>query len=150
MSPAVEVIMAFLGSLGFSILFNIRGSKLIVASMGGLLSWLMYLLFGLILHNPFAQAFTAAMLITIYAEICARVMKAPTTTFLTAAIIPLVPGSSLYYTMSYAVNGLFADFISSGANTLGLALALAAGIVVASSLCRITMVILQQFGAQRS
>jgi len=143
MSSAVQIMMAFLGSLGFSILFNIRGIKLIVAALGGLLSWAIYLLAGIILNNPITQSFIAAALITIYAEVCARVMKAPTTTFLTAAIIPLVPGSALFYTMSYAVNGLFAEFVDSGAYTLSLALALAAGIVVASSLCRIGTVILQ-------
>lgn len=149
MNSSVQIVMAFLGSLGFSVLFNIRGFKLLGASLGGLLSWSMYLLSGLALHNSVAQSFTAALLITIYAEICARVMRAPTTTFLTASIIPLVPGSALYYTMSYAVNGLFDEFISSGVHTLTLAVALAAGIVVASSLYRITMVILQQFRFSR-
>ncbi len=35
---------AFLSSLGFGILFNIRGKNLIIASIGGGLGWFTYLL----------------------------------------------------------------------------------------------------------
>ena len=40
----IQIFTGFLGSLGFSILFNIRGRKLWVASLGGLISWTIFLL----------------------------------------------------------------------------------------------------------
>ena len=40
----IQIFTGFLGSLGFSILFNIRGRKLLVASLGGLISWTIFLL----------------------------------------------------------------------------------------------------------
>ncbi len=138
----VQIATAFLGSLGFSMLYNIRGSKLWYAAAGGLLSWSIYLLLGLWLYNEVAQYFITAMIVTIYAEICARLLKTPTTTFLIAAIIPLVPGSALYYTMSYAVNGLPEKFMEVGAHTAALSAALAAGIMVASSFYRIAAALL--------
>lgn len=144
MSLILQIFSAFLGSLGFSIIFNIQGARLWLAASGGMLSWVMYLLLGEILYNPVSQTFVAAILVTFYAEICARLMRTPTTTFLTASIIPLVPGSSLYYTMSYGVNGMLDRFISSGVHTLSLAVALAGGIVVASSLYKIVIVLFQQ------
>jgi uncharacterized membrane protein YjjB (DUF3815 family) len=144
MTYFMQIITAFLGSLGFSVIFNIKGTKLFLAASGGILSWGMYLLLAELLYNPVSQTFIAAMLVTFYAEVCARLMRTPTTTFLTASLIPLVPGSGLYYTMSYGVNGMFSNFITSGVHTLALAVALAGGIVVASSVYRIFMVVLQQ------
>ncbi|HWQ88452.1 MAG TPA: threonine/serine exporter family protein, partial [Desulfitobacteriaceae bacterium] len=40
---AQQIITAFLGSLGFSMLFNIRGRKIWYAATGGMLSWATYL-----------------------------------------------------------------------------------------------------------
>ena len=37
--PALQVLMALAGSFCFSVLFNVRGVKLILASLGGGLSW---------------------------------------------------------------------------------------------------------------
>ena len=38
-----QVIVALVASLGFAIIFNIRGRKLIFAAIGGGLSWFCYL-----------------------------------------------------------------------------------------------------------
>lgn len=137
MIHAYQIITAFIGSLGFSILFNIKGRKVWYAATGGMLSWVTYLLGGLWLSGEMTQYFLSAIIVTIYSEICARIEKTPATTFLTAAIIPLVPGRALYYTMSYAVNGKFVEFANYGSYTVSVAVAIAAGIMVASSLSRV-------------
>jgi uncharacterized membrane protein YjjB (DUF3815 family) len=137
MTQVTQVLTAFIGSLGFSMLFNIRGRKLWLAACGGMLSWLTYLSVGSLLGNEMTQYFVAAIVVTVYSEICARLAKTPATTFLTAAIIPLVPGRALYYTMAYAVRGQFVEFASKGADTASLAAAIAAGIMVASSVIRV-------------
>ena len=38
-NPMVQVLAAWAGALGFSILFNLRGKKLFWVSLGGLLVW---------------------------------------------------------------------------------------------------------------
>lgn len=131
-----QIITAFMGSLGFSILFNIKGKKIGYAALGGMLAWVIYLLGGLWLSGEMMQYFVSAIIVTFYSEICARIEKTPATTFLTAAIIPLVPGRALYYTMSYAINGKFVEFADYGSYTVSIAVAIAAGIMVASSLFR--------------
>ena len=140
MDDWVQIIMAFFGSLGFALLYNIRGRKLWYAAFGGLLAWSVYLLLRLWIESDVTQYLIAASLVTVYAEVLARATKTPSTTFLIAAIIPLVPGSGLYYTMSYAINGSWDKFIDTGIHTLALSAALAAGIMVASSVCRIITV----------
>ena len=39
MKEFIQLMAALLGSLGFAALFNIRGKKLIFATIGGFLSW---------------------------------------------------------------------------------------------------------------
>jgi uncharacterized membrane protein YjjB (DUF3815 family) len=145
MNHAYQIITAFWGSLGFSIFFNIKGRKIWYAATGGMLAWVVYLLGGLWLYSEMTQYFISAILVTIYSEICARIEKTPATTFLTPAIIPLVPGKFLYYTMSYAVNGNFVEFAINGSYTVGIAVAIAAGIMAASSLFRLLSVLRKHY-----
>lgn len=142
MIHTLQIILAFMGSLGFSILFNIKGRKIWYAALGGMLAWGIYLLGGLWLSGEMTQYFAAAIIVTFYSEICARIEKTPATTFLTAAIIPLVPGRALYYTMSYAINNQFGEFADYGSYTVSIAVAIAAGIMVASSLSRVFFALL--------
>ena len=39
MHPLLQLAAAWVGSLGFAMLFNVRGKKLPLASLGGLLAW---------------------------------------------------------------------------------------------------------------
>ena len=126
----LQILTGFLGSVGFAILFNIRGKRLAAASVGGGLSWLFYLLLNRLFSNEVLCYFLVSVLLAIYAEVMARVLKTPTTTFITTGLIPLVPGSSLYYTMTYAFSRQGEAFLEKGIYTLGLAGALAFGIIL--------------------
>jgi uncharacterized membrane protein YjjB (DUF3815 family) len=75
--------------------------------------------------------------VSIYAEVMARILKSPTTTFITASLIPLIPGGSLYYTMANAFGSNREGFIEKGVYTLQLASALALGSIVAVAATRI-------------
>lgn len=137
MTYFIQIITACLGSLGFSVLFNVRRTKLLIAGFGGALAWGVFLLINsFISQSEPVGYFCAAMAVTVYAEIFARIKKTPTTTFLVSGIIPLIPGSALYYTMNYALKGQWNLFYQSGTYTVALALALAVGIIVISSAVR--------------
>ena len=69
-----------------------------------------------------------------YAEMLAHLRKCPATVFVVPAIIPLVPGSFLYYAMSNAVHGELELARQYGHQTLVCALAIAAGISLAETL----------------
>ena len=77
-----------------------------------------------------------SILLSVFSEIMARVMKTPATTFCILSLIPLIPGSSLYYTMAGAFSGDSQGFISRAAHTLELAAALALGIVLVNACVR--------------
>lgn len=135
----IQILTSFLGSLGFAVLFNVRGRYLLEAALGGMLGWLCYSLLSGRLPNEYLAFLVAAMLVTGYAELMARAEKAPATTFLIAGMIPLVPGKGLYYTMRYAIGAESAGFVSQGTQTLGVAIAIAGGVMAASSLFRVVV-----------
>ena len=132
-----QIITGYIGSFGFALLFNIRGKRLIVASLGGLISWSLFLVLNTLHLNDAVNYFLVALAVSIYAEIMARLLKTPTTTFITTSLIPLIPGSSLYYTMAYAFGGNIERFLEKAIYTLQLASALALGIILATTSAKI-------------
>lgn len=93
----VQVVMGMCGAVGFSILFNVRGKKLVAAGLGAALSWSVYLTLHHIYNDKIAALLGAALTVAVIAEILARVMKAPVIILLVPMLIPLIPGSDLYY-----------------------------------------------------
>ena len=79
----LQIVTGFLGSLGFAVLFNIRGKKLIFAALGGFLSWTFFVLLKFVTDNEPVRYFIVSMTISFYAEIMARQLKTPTSTFVT-------------------------------------------------------------------
>ena len=145
MSAFVQILMGGLGTLGFNILFHIRGKKLLLATLGGVISWAVYLALEPLIASESIRYFLAAATITVYGEILARRMKTPTTTFLVPSIIPLIPGSALYYTMNYALNQQWSDFARQAFYTLQLALALAVGIIAITTAVRLITALIRVY-----
>lgn len=105
MDNVLQLAAAFSGSMGFALLFQVRRGKLLLASLGGLLAWAVYLALGPVISSDVPRFFIASVVLTIYGEILARVVKCPATLFLVTAAVPLIPGGSLYHTMRYFVEG---------------------------------------------
>ena len=133
----VNSFYAFLCSLGFGILFNIRGKNLIIASIGGALGWFTYLLSGRLQSSIVFSLFLASMVVSIYSEIMARIYKNPVTIFIICAIIPLVPGGGMYFSILETVRGNFSIALSKGTETMFSAGAIAIAIVFVSSISSI-------------
>lgn len=130
------ILSGFLGSFAFSILYNIRGKKLLFAGMGCLLSVGIYSVLSLAIESIPLCYFIVALLISVYAELMARILKSPATTFITISLIPLVPGGALYNTMSYVFESDWLNFFENAVYTLSLTIALALGIVLVSAVTK--------------
>ena len=133
----LNCLYAFLSSLGFGVLFNIRDKNLIIASVGGALGWFTYLLSRKLQPSEIFSLFLAAMVVSIYSEIMARIFKTPVTIFIICGIIPLVPGGLMYFATLEAVKGNLEISMSKGIQTLFSAGAIAIGIVFVSSISTI-------------
>lgn len=128
---------SFLASLGFAIIFNIRGKNIFIASLGGSISWFIYLLMQNLHNSNTVSLFLATLVVSIYSEAMARVFKSPVTTYTICGIIPLVPGYGMYYTMYYTISGNISKATLTGLQTLTGAGAIAIAIVMISSLSKL-------------
>lgn len=138
MAQLLPCLYAFLACLGFCVLFHIGGPGALLCALGGALAWLVFLLAGpLVGGNDLMQYFWAAVFLSAYSEVMARVRKCPVTGYLLIAFIPLVPGAGIYSMMESALRGDSQDFLTTGLHTLSIAGALAVGVLVVSSLVRI-------------
>ena len=133
----IQIITGFIGTLGFAVLFNIRGKRLVMAAFGGFLSWTLFVVLSRFIESEPVNYFIVALLLSVYAEIMARLLKTPTTIFITTSLIPLIPGGSLYYTLLYAFKSDLVNFFEKAVDTLMLASALALGIIVAATVTKI-------------
>lgn len=133
----IQVLTGMIGSLCFGVLFNIRGKKLAAVAIGGFFSWSAFVILSYFIPSEPMNYFIVAAATALYAEIMARVLKTPATPLITTSLIPLIPGSALYYTMAYAFGNDMDVFLNKAVDTLKLAAALALGIIVVTALSHI-------------
>lgn len=129
----VQIIASFIGTLAFGVLFNIRDKKLIFTGLGGLLSWFAFILLGYAIENEAVRYFVVSVFIAAYAEVLARFLKTPTTVFCVVSLFPLIPGGALYYTMKYALEHDWKNFIDEAVYTIELAAAISIGIMIVAA-----------------
>ena len=134
-----QSIFAFFATLGFGILFNIKGHKLFYAGLGGGISWFISLYCESLGFDTTSSFFITSVIFSIYSEVMARILKTPVTTLIICALIPLVPGGGMYYTMYEAINGNIMESIELGLHTMASAGSLALGIIFVSTLTRLFM-----------
>lgn len=132
----LPVLYAFAACAAFCVIFNIRGLNVLYASLGGALGWLVYLMTEPLGTDIF-RCFLAAIVISAYAEVVARFRKTPSTCYLIIALLPLVPGAGVYYTMKYCIQGQFEAFADTGMHTLLIAGAIALGVLLVISMVRL-------------
>ena len=106
-------------------------------SLGGALCWGCYLLMFDVTQHIFASALWHLLLRQFTQRYLRGKKMAPTLLFVIPSVVPLIPGSSLYYTMSAAVSGNTREISEYGSLTLQYALSIAAGISIVWTFCSI-------------
>ena len=133
----IQSIACALGCIGFAILFNIHGPGSLLCALGGVITWLIYLLVVEYTGNDLAAYFWGTLFSSVYAEIMARIRKYPAISYLVVSIFPLIPGAGVYYAMNYAVKGQMDAFANQGTHTAAIAGIMAVAILLASTTVRI-------------
>ena len=132
----VQILTGFIGAFCFGILFNLKGKRLLAGAIGGLLSWGIFIILSQFIVSEALNYFIVSVSISIYAEIVAKQVKTPTTPIITTALIPLIPGGSLYYTVASAFDSSFGVFSQKAIYTLKLATSLALGMILVLAVWR--------------
>ena len=129
----IQTIMACLGSVGFGMVFNVRGRRLWMIAVGGGLGWAVYLWAMHTTGSVFSSVLLSTAAVTALSEVLARVIKTPIILLMVPMLIPLIPGGALYYTMSYLVRDDYPAFIESLQSLLTQAGAIAVGMIIMTS-----------------
>lgn len=131
--------------LGFSIRSNIKGWKLLFTSLGGAISWGLYLMFLVWSNSLLLSVFLSTLAVCLYSELMGRAFKVPVSVFVICAIIPLVPGSGLYYSMKAYIDGNGAEFLNRMGQTLMIAGTISVAIAVMSSITNLFRSMIRRF-----
>lgn len=132
-----EFIFAFLGTLGFAIIFNVPLRHMPVASAIGGLGWVTYhiaMYYGMTI--PIA-CFLGACMVGLTSDIASRICKDAATIFVIPGVLPLVPGAGTYYTMLAIVEGNLEEAAATGVQTLAMAGAISLGLLVIGTVIQI-------------
>ena len=126
----IQIIMAFIGCIGFALLFNMKKRQVIYSGIGGAVAWIIYLFFADIMGGLFIPTLIASVFVGAYSELMAKVNKAPATIFFISVAIALIPGASLYYAVESLLDRDLEAAAYNGNNALTIALAISMGIVL--------------------
>jgi len=142
---AVTLVFAYIACLGFGFIFHIRGKLLFISPIGGVIIWAAELILKDVVTSVVVRALLATMIAAIFCESIARIMKVPVTMFMIIAILPLVPGGGIYHTMQACINSDYVLFATKGIETIGIAGAIAVGMLLISTFFRIGTTIIRHF-----
>ena len=145
MITLLDITTCILGTFGFSVLLRVSKQKLIYTVLGGAISAsLSYFLLqkG---YGIFTATFFAMVAICIYSELLARIIKAPANIILLPSTIPLLPGGSLYYTVSYLLHSDKESFLIYAKETILTGAGIALGAIFISILITFITDIKKQF-----
>ena len=128
-----RIIAGVVSTIGFAIIFRLRVKHIPLAAIDGLVACVVYFVcLEFISDDLFIANMLASFATAGFAEICARIGKAPSTIFLLPGCIALVPGGSLYNAMRCLLIKDFNEFGAQLLTTGKVAIAIGGGIIAVS------------------
>lgn len=130
---AIQLVAAFVGTVGFSVLFGAPRRYYLYCGLAGMAGWAVCLLVAAG-HSVVGAAFFAALTVAAISHVMARLCRCPVTVFLICGIIPLVPGGGIFWTAYYIVTEQLRMAATMGFVALKVTIAIAGGIILASGI----------------
>lgn len=124
----VRLVSVTVGSVGFAMMFRTPPRKLPAATLGGMLTYIAYEITIISGGGIMAASFFAAVVMALFSEIFARLMRTPAILFLLSCLITIVPGNALYNAMHsllvYDRDTLLANAVTVFETVLGISVGL--------------------------
>lgn len=133
---AFQTAVAFVSTVAFSIIFHTPRREWLCTGATGAIGWLVYLAAMGLDAGTVAASFFATVALTWVSRVFSFARKAPVTVFLICGIFPLVPGAGIYYTGYHFFMSDNSLAMSTGLETIKIAVAIALGIGIVLSLPR--------------
>lgn len=130
-------LFAFCSTVGFGILFHVPKKHIVTAGFVGAVGWVTYTYIIQTGSGSILACFVGSCVVALISELFSRAFKDAATIFIIPGILPLVPGSGMYYTMLAILEGDVEKTASVGTETLMMAGAIAVALLVVSSLIKL-------------
>lgn len=131
----VQAVAGFISAAAFSYLYRVPRYQIVRCGLVGGLGWLVFL-GGRHIVGEIGAMFLASSLVAVCSELLARWVHQPVIVFLIPGVIPLVPGGKAYLTMLSFLRNDYVQGLELLVSTIFLAGAVAAGIILVSSVFR--------------
>jgi uncharacterized membrane protein YjjB (DUF3815 family) len=123
-----HLLLSFISTAAFAILFNVPKGTLIQCGFVGMLGWFLYIFFLKIPVDPIFATLIASFVVALTSQLFAKIYRTPIIVFSVSGIIPLVPGGYAYDAMRNVVENHYdiavqlavKSFMLSGAIAIGL------------------------------
>lgn len=126
-----QILAAFIGTIAFSLLFDVPKKYYINCGLVGGAGWcLYYALTAYACVSVTLAAFASTVLVVMISRFLAVWEKCPVTVFLISGIFPIVPGANIYWTAYYFVTGQGNAALSSGFTAIKISFAIVFGIII--------------------
>ncbi|WP_010248799.1 threonine/serine exporter family protein [Acetivibrio cellulolyticus] len=132
-----EIILAFIASLCPAIMYNVTRKNLLWVGLSGMLGWITYAWILESTGNVVISSFLGAVVVGLYSESVARLIKAPAMVFSIPGIFPLVPGIAIYNSTQYISENKLFEAANTGIQAIASAAAIAFGILLISAVFRL-------------
>ena len=133
---AFQTAVAVVSTVAFSIIFHTPRREWLCTGATGAVGWLVYLAAMGLGAGAVGASFFATVALTWVSRVFSFARKAPVTVFLICGIFPLVPGAGIYYTGYHFFMSDNSLAMSTGLETIKIAVAIALGIGIVLSLPR--------------
>lgn len=135
MTYIIQLVGAFITTIAAGIMLEAPPHLLVKAAGSGVVSYAFYLFLLDYAQMPvYAAVFLSCFLASNISLSFARIFKAPATTFILPVFFLFVPGSALYQTALYFINGEVSQFTFYLIQTISQAGSIALGYFIADSL----------------
>lgn len=133
-----EIISCVAGTLFFAVTMKAPKNTLMYIFAGSIITTVIEKVLNSF-YGDLTACFLAMLCLVIYCELVARILKIPVTVVLMPSTIPLLPGSSIYYTMLYAIGSDADKALQYAKSTVASGLGIALGAIVSSILIKLTI-----------
>ncbi|NLD16955.1 MAG: threonine/serine exporter [Tissierellia bacterium] len=133
MEHLIQFIYGFFASIAFAVIFYTPKRALFYSGVIGGIGWIIYRYLLTAMDQVLAAALISAIIIGTLSALFAIIIKIPTLILYIPSLIPLVPGGGMYYTMYYLIQQDMELFGAKALETSLIAIALATGIFLSTS-----------------
>ena len=131
----IQAVSAFLGTMGFAVLYGVPRKEYIHASLCSTIGWMAYLVMMRLANATVIEStFVATLVVVLVSRFMAVDRRCPVIVYQICGVFPLIPGAGIFWTVYYIVNKELSVAVTTGFSALGMAVAIVLGIIFITSL----------------